>query len=150
MQLAGDWMTYINILSISDIAFVSEPLNYFRHHVDTVRSRLAQNKIPRRETQKVQRVLVKRYGRRRLLRGCRHVLPSYVNSMINWGRRPPYDEVPLRQSLGLLARFARIHPMAFGIAVRILSLELMAYLTRRVGLLGLARKIRKMSAISNF
>jgi len=149
MQLAGDWMTYVNVLSISDIAFVSAPLNYFRQHVATVRSRLAQKKVPRRETRRVQRVLAKRYGRRRLLRGCREVLPWYVNNMIYWVRRPPYDEVPLPRALGLLAWFAHIHPMAFGIALRILSWELMTQLARRVGLLGLARKMKSLSASLN-
>jgi glycosyltransferase involved in cell wall biosynthesis len=149
MQLAGDWMTYINVLSISDIAFVSEPLNHFRHHVGTVRSRLAQKRIPRLEAEKVQRLLAKRYGRSSLLRGCREVLPSYVDNMINWARRPPHDDVPLWRALGLLARFARIHPVAFGIALRSFSWELMAQLTRRAGLSGLARKMRTPSPSPN-
>jgi hypothetical protein len=132
MQLAGDWLIYINVLSISDIAFISAPLNYFRQHVATSRSRLAGKKGPRRETWRVQRVLVRRYGRRTLLRGCRDVLPLFVNNVIYGGRRPPHGEVPLRlpEALGLLKWFARIHPVAFGIALRILSWELMAQLTR--------------------
>ena len=32
MLLAGDWLLYVKMLSISDVAFVSAPLNYFRHH----------------------------------------------------------------------------------------------------------------------
>jgi hypothetical protein len=145
MQLAGDWMTYINVLSVSDIAFVSAPLNYFRQHVATVRSRLAGIKGPSRETWGVQRVLAKRYGRRRLLRGCRNVLPLFVSNLIYGGRRPPYDEVSIPQALGLLPWFARIHPVALGIALRILSWELMAYWSRRVGLPGLARKMKSFS-----
>jgi hypothetical protein len=95
---------------MSDIAFVSEPLNYFRQHVGTVRSQLAQKKVKGRETRRVQQAIVKRYGRRGLLRDCPQALPAYVSSMIDWMRRPPSNRVPLRQSLGLLARFAQIHP----------------------------------------
>ena len=32
MLLNGDWLTYARILLMSDIAFVSTPLNYFRQH----------------------------------------------------------------------------------------------------------------------
>jgi hypothetical protein len=145
MLLAGDWMTYVNVLSLSDIAFVSSPLNYFRQHIATVRKRLAEKKSTRRETWRVQQVLVKRYGRRSLLDGCREVLPGYVSRMIGSLRRPPNDEVPLRTALGLLAWFARIHPRAFGIALRMLSWELMAQLTRRIGLPELARRMKSSS-----
>ena len=41
MLLAGDWLLYVKMLAISDIAFVSAPLNYFRFHGRTVRSRLS-------------------------------------------------------------------------------------------------------------
>ena len=41
MLLYGDLLTYINVLSISDIAFVSSPLNYFRQHPSTVRKRVS-------------------------------------------------------------------------------------------------------------
>lgn len=32
MRLAGDWWTWVRVLLESDIAFVAEPLNYFRSH----------------------------------------------------------------------------------------------------------------------
>jgi glycosyltransferase involved in cell wall biosynthesis len=38
MRLAGDWKLYAAVLSQSDLAFVAEPLNYFRRHANTVRS----------------------------------------------------------------------------------------------------------------
>ncbi|NCC50797.1 MAG: glycosyltransferase [Spartobacteria bacterium] len=37
MAYMGDWMTWIHMLAISDIAFISEPLNYFRFHGRSVR-----------------------------------------------------------------------------------------------------------------
>ncbi len=36
--LVADWMLWVKILLSSDIAFVAEPLNYFRTHPQTVRS----------------------------------------------------------------------------------------------------------------
>ncbi|HMP84447.1 MAG TPA: glycosyltransferase, partial [Verrucomicrobiota bacterium] len=32
MRLAGDWWTWVRVLLESDVAFVAEPLNYFRSH----------------------------------------------------------------------------------------------------------------------
>jgi glycosyltransferase involved in cell wall biosynthesis len=38
-KLCGDWMLWTRILLISDVSFVAEPLNYWRQHAKTVRSR---------------------------------------------------------------------------------------------------------------
>jgi glycosyltransferase involved in cell wall biosynthesis len=38
LRLCGDWLTWIKMLMISDIAFVAAPLNYFRTHDRSVRS----------------------------------------------------------------------------------------------------------------
>jgi glycosyltransferase involved in cell wall biosynthesis len=38
MKLCGDWITWVRMLLVSDLAFVSEPLNYFRSHARTVRA----------------------------------------------------------------------------------------------------------------
>jgi glycosyltransferase involved in cell wall biosynthesis len=40
MKLCGDWLTWINMLMISDIAFVAKPLNYFRWHTLSVRFKI--------------------------------------------------------------------------------------------------------------
>jgi glycosyltransferase involved in cell wall biosynthesis len=37
MRLCGDWLLWARILSVSDVAFVSEALNYHREHQSTVR-----------------------------------------------------------------------------------------------------------------
>ncbi len=146
MFICGDWMTYIEILSFSDIAFVSAHLNYFRHHQRTSRGEFSQRGVPARETQRVQWVLIDRYGRRNLVRNHGKVLPEYVGDLINGARRPPYFKVPPGESLALLAWFARIHPQAFGIALRTFSWELIAHVSRRVGLQGVARKVRNALA----
>jgi len=38
MKLNGDWMLWSKILLVSDIAFIADPLNYFRSHANTVRN----------------------------------------------------------------------------------------------------------------
>ena len=37
MRLAGDWWTWARVLMRSDVAFVAEPLNYYRSHGNSVR-----------------------------------------------------------------------------------------------------------------
>lgn len=43
-KLAGDWLFWIKILLKSDVAFIADPLNYFRCHENTVRS-LTRSKV---------------------------------------------------------------------------------------------------------
>lgn len=38
--LCGDWLLWTKMLLVSDVAFVAEPLNYFRKHTSTSRARL--------------------------------------------------------------------------------------------------------------
>lgn len=45
LRLVGDWMMWAKMLFISDIAFVAEPLNYFRTHIKTVRSSTEKNAL---------------------------------------------------------------------------------------------------------
>ena len=49
LTLASDHLTYVNMLLISDIAFVARPLNYFRHHTGTVRQRSKREGLPIKE-----------------------------------------------------------------------------------------------------
>jgi glycosyltransferase involved in cell wall biosynthesis len=54
--LAADWLLYVKILMISDIAFISESLNYFRRHPHTVRSHSSKNGLDIEEE-----ILVKKF-----------------------------------------------------------------------------------------
>ena len=36
MKIAGDWMMWAKMLSVAGIAYVAEPLNYFRRHPNSV------------------------------------------------------------------------------------------------------------------
>lgn len=38
MKLCGDWLVWAKLLGISDVAYVAEPMNYFRQHDSTVRA----------------------------------------------------------------------------------------------------------------
>ncbi len=40
LKLVADWMFWAKLLLISDIAFIAEPLNYFRTHPNTVRNNI--------------------------------------------------------------------------------------------------------------
>src|SRR5271157_1728445 len=142
MRVCGDWMAYINALQFSDIAFVSTPLNYFRQHEANVRTRAWRAGNATREPRRVQQTLIDRYGRRTLLRDHDKILPQYVMDLVNGARMPPHNKVPPAVALELLAWFARIHPRAFTSALKLLSWEQMADLARRVGMLGLARKLK--------
>ena len=68
--------------------------------------------------------------------------------MINGARLPPHNKVPPAVAMELLVWFARIHPRAFTSALKILSWEQMCDLVRRVGMLGLARKLKNAVAAS--
>jgi len=45
LKLCGDWLLWIKMLLISDIAFVAEPLNYYRAHPETVRYEASRNGV---------------------------------------------------------------------------------------------------------
>ena len=142
VRLCGDWITYINALQLSDIAFVSTPLNYFRQHQANVRTRTMKDGTGKREVRRVQRTLLDRYGRRNLVRDDDKIMSQYVSNMVSDSRMPPHNKVPPAVALELLAWTARIHPMSFTSVLKMLSWEQMADLARMVGVLGLARKLK--------
>jgi glycosyltransferase involved in cell wall biosynthesis len=142
MSYLGDYLTYVNVLSVSDIAFVADSLNYFRTHPETTRRRLALSDDYVREYRMVQRLLTERFGEPEWDRNFRDLLPRYVFYIIDSARRPPHNKVPARDAPALLARFARLDPAAFAIALRMLGRGAMADLVRRLGWLGLARRVK--------
>ncbi|KAB8330880.1 glycosyltransferase [Scytonema tolypothrichoides VB-61278] len=58
LRLAADWMLWVKMLMISDIAFVAEPLNYFRTHNNTVRSKTEKDGISIEEIFQVQKYIL--------------------------------------------------------------------------------------------
>ncbi len=59
MRLAADWMLWLKMLMISDIAFIAEPLNYFRQHEDTVTSKAIKSGLIVEESYQVQKYILK-------------------------------------------------------------------------------------------
>jgi glycosyltransferase involved in cell wall biosynthesis len=43
MRICGDWVTWLRILTIGDLAYVPQPLNYFRYHANSVRNATVRN-----------------------------------------------------------------------------------------------------------
>ena len=148
LSLSGDWMTYINVLHISDIAFVATPLNYFRHHQENTRTRVHLKGIVTREALAVQKTLAKRYGLANLLRDRDKFLAQYVKNTINGARVSPHLKVPPTVALKLLAWFGCVDRRAFHTALKVLSWEQAADLARRLGVLQVARKLTKLKAPS--
>jgi len=56
LLLSSDWLLYVKMLMFSDIAFIAEPLNYFREHPQTVRSHSSKSGLHIEE-----QVLVKKF-----------------------------------------------------------------------------------------
>ena len=50
MRFAGDWMAWLRMLQVSDVAFVAEPLSRHRTHARTLRAELADDPQRWRET----------------------------------------------------------------------------------------------------
>lgn len=55
MKFGGDWLMWIKMLLISDIAFLAEPLNYFRRHPETVMKRTVLTGIEQEEAYRILR-----------------------------------------------------------------------------------------------
>ena len=62
MRLCGDWMLWVKMLLISDIAFVAEPLNYYRAHSQTVRNEANSNGLSVEEIYQVVRYILDNYN----------------------------------------------------------------------------------------
>jgi glycosyltransferase involved in cell wall biosynthesis len=58
LRLTADWMLWAKMLMISDIAFVAEPLNYFRSHSNTVRNNSEKTGLHISEASQVQDYIV--------------------------------------------------------------------------------------------
>jgi glycosyltransferase involved in cell wall biosynthesis len=58
LRLTADWMLWAKMLMTSDIAFVAEPLNYFRTHPNTVRSGSEKSGLNINESYQVQKYIL--------------------------------------------------------------------------------------------
>lgn len=56
-RLCGDWLFWSKVLLVSDVAYVAEPLNYFRRHLATTRERFIENGVSVEEAFQVLRYI---------------------------------------------------------------------------------------------
>jgi glycosyltransferase involved in cell wall biosynthesis len=60
LRLCGDWLAWVRMALVSDVAFVAEPLNYFRKHRGSVRHKSARGGVFAEESYQVVRFLFER------------------------------------------------------------------------------------------
>lgn len=140
MRLCGDYMTYVNMLALSDIVSVSARLNHFRCHRSTSRMRTPLEEALL-EIRAVHRRIRELFGVGDPDRYFRGRVPYEVGRIIAEARRPPHNKVPLLESPAVLRRLARLGPRAVGIGARTLAREQAADLARRLRLLGVVRAL---------
>jgi len=58
MRFCGDWMIWAKMLMLSDVAYVAEPLNFWRKHPETVTARLAHSGLHLAEQMQVVATIV--------------------------------------------------------------------------------------------
>ena len=61
MRYCGDYFTYAKLLEISDLAYISRPLNYFRFSSNTVRSKMAHSWLHEYERAEVMAYVSKKF-----------------------------------------------------------------------------------------
>ena len=95
MTACGDWMCWAKCLLNSDLCFVAEPLNYFRQHRGSVRSRHAENGVLSLESYRVLDFIHTQCGVEapQLRRACEQMRSNWLD--IGLRRR---SRVPLRRN----------------------------------------------------
>ena len=94
MHLCGDWMMWVKLLLVSDIAFVAEPLNYYRTNANTVRHRNRNRVTYHEEAYRVARYTLDHIAvpTEILEQACQTLLGSWVNSIIQGRTLKPWRE----------------------------------------------------------
>ncbi len=94
MRLCGDWMMWVKLLLVSDIAFVVEPLNYYRTNMNSVRHRNRNRLTSYEEAYRVARYTLDHITvpTEILEQACQTLLGSWVNSIIQGRSLGPWRE----------------------------------------------------------
>jgi glycosyltransferase involved in cell wall biosynthesis len=84
IRLAADWMLWVKMLLESDIAFVAKPLNYFRSHTGTVRTKSVKGGQQSEESYKVVSYILNHTKIPDLLqdRACEKLAMQWVEAMV--------------------------------------------------------------------
>ena len=78
LRLVGDWLYWASILAVSKVAFLVEPLNYFRFHDNNVRSKSDINGLSLSETLQMLK-MVRQYGTPNAF-----YLEKNLDELMNW------------------------------------------------------------------
>ncbi len=129
MRLNGDWMLYARVLKVSDIAFLAEPLNDYRHHPNTVRHQSDRVDVAWGEAIMVHRELLRDSNAHQ--RGAfADEVRAYVFTSIDKARRPPRGKVPPADLPALVRRTSVAGWSGLKLALPILAKETAADLLR--------------------
>ena len=107
LQLAGDQLTWIRMLLISDVAYVARPLNYFRQHPGTVRRSAVKQGLGILDGYEIAAFLrdALPLEPRELDAACEQLLHSWSKKALRLRNR-----IPLRTSLRIDRRARQVDP----------------------------------------
>jgi glycosyltransferase involved in cell wall biosynthesis len=104
-RLVGDWLYWASIMAISKVAFIAEPLNYFRFHGNNVRSTKVKQGLALLEIMRLL-VSIQKYGKpsanlyKRKIDEC---IQYWIHCIVN----PKYG-IPLSRHLELFQLFSQL------------------------------------------
>lgn len=104
MQLSADWMLWVKMLTISDIAFVSKPLNYFRSQHSNMRS------STKKAVELEEKLQVIHYLNQRLKPPESFWKTVYNSTLEWWVRLVLYEKMPLTSSQRVYKLLSDIDP----------------------------------------
>lgn len=105
LRLCEDWLLWAKMLLVSDIAFVAEPLNYFRTHTNTVRSSFSRRGVDIEEDYMVISFIA------RSLQIPEETLEAACESMASfWVSTTKRNNIPLRQQRNIYRVASQVDP----------------------------------------
>jgi glycosyltransferase involved in cell wall biosynthesis len=106
LKLSGDYLTWIKMLSISDIAFIAKPMNYFRHHSGTIRYSTGQGLAL------LEHYKILAYARDNLKLTREDMNPAYDKVLKRWRRKVfrSRGRMTLQASLGVYRAAREVDP----------------------------------------
>ena len=112
MRTSGDWKLWAALAMTGKVAYVSEPLNYYRKHEQTVRSRMSAARVITEELSAVRWILERVTATRAVLVKAGGVAsPRWVPVVLS-------SHVPLRTRASVLKAALAIDPQPIRHAVR--------------------------------
>jgi glycosyltransferase involved in cell wall biosynthesis len=106
-KLVGDWLYWASIMAVSKVAYVAQPLNYFRFHGNNVRSSKVANGLALAEFVQVLHPL-RQYGPPEP-NLYNHKVSEHIKFWIHCMVHPDYD-IPMHRHRQIYQAFAAVHP----------------------------------------